>query len=117
MPKAFGAAKLVQQVAFDLRDTLSDGYGNVQAGDWREQFKDRAEFIPLRGGSETVMQNRLEGHPSVICRLRKHAKSEQVNTDWRMRDTRTGTIYNVRSVTADLSRSLIDLLCEANVGG
>lgn len=117
MAKAFGAAKLIELVAFDQRDRLDDGYGNKTAGEWREIFRDRAAFITLKGGSETVMQRRLEGHPSVICRLRRHAQSEAVATDWRMRDTRTGTIYNVRAVTADLSRALIDVLCEANVGG
>lgn len=117
MPKNFGAAKLLQSVAFDRRDTLDDGYGNRRAGDWVEQFSDRAQYILLKGGSETVMQSRLEGHPSVIVRLRRSANSMAVQTDWRMRDQRTGTAYNVRSVTADPSRALVDVLCEANVGG
>lgn len=116
MPKGFGAAKLVQLVAFDQRAAADDGYGNIISGDWVERHRARAEFINLRGGSEAIMQGRLEAHPSIIMRIRVCPAAMAIREDWRARDIRRGTVYNVRSSTNDNSRSVIDLLCEANVG-
>lgn len=116
MPKGFGAANLVELVAFEMRAPEQDGYGNTIAGDWSEQYRSRVEFIHLRGGSEAVMQGRLEAHPSIIMRVRRCAETLAIREDWRARDIRRGTIYNVRSVTNDNSRAVLDLLCEANVG-
>lgn len=116
MPKKFGAGQLYERMAFDERQPLDDGYGNTIAGDWVEQFQSRVEFIPLKGGSEVVMQARLESHPSIIVRIRKSSLSLRVKEDWQARDVRRGTIYNVRSIVNDNSRALIDILCEANIG-
>lgn len=115
MPKKFGAGRLNELVAFDKRQQADDGYGNEIAGDFQEQFRHPAEFIHLKGGSETVMQARLDSHPSVIMRVRKCAQTQQIEVDWQARDVRRGTAYNVRSITEDPSRALLDILAEANV--
>lgn len=117
MPKRFGAASLVEHIAFESRAALDDGYGNTIAGDWTERYRCRAAFISIKGGSEIVMQARLEDHQSVIMRVRRCTEAEAIQVDWRARDLRAGRLYNIRSMTNDNSRSLIDLLCEANVGG
>lgn len=116
MPKRFGAGKLVESIAFDKRTAVDDGFGNVTAGPFVEQFKTRAEFIVLKGGTEAVMQARLESHPSIIVRVYRSSFTLSVREDWQARDVRRGTIYNVRSIVNDNSRAVIDILCEANVG-
>jgi hypothetical protein len=116
MPSKFGAGKLVELMAFDERQPLDDGYGNTVAGPWVERFQCRAAFIHLKGGNETVMQARLESHPSIIVRVRKSSASSVVRENWQARDVRRGTIYNVRSIVNDNSRAVLDILCEANVG-
>lgn len=117
MPKKFGGGQLVESIAFDERLAVDDGFGNTITGDWTERYKCRASFINIKSGSEAVMQARLEGHPTVIMRVRRSAEAELIDTDWRARDLRSGAIYNVRSMTNDNSRAVIDILCEANVGG
>ncbi len=117
MPKRFGAASLVESIAFESRQPLDDGYGNTIAGDWTERYRCRAAFISIKGGTEVVMQARLEDHQNVIMRVRRCSEAEAIAADWRARDLRSGRLYNIRSMTNDNSRALIDILCEANVGG
>lgn len=114
MPSKFGAGQMVELVAFDMRELVDDGYGNVVAGDWQEQFRERAKFLFLRG-SETVMAGRLQSQEAIIVQVHASSRSRQISTDWQMRDVRRGDAYNVRSVEEDKSRLLIDLLCESNV--
>jgi hypothetical protein len=103
-----------QRVAFDARQAIDDGYGNVVAGDWQEQFRCRAEFMFARG-SEEVMAARLEGRSPMLVRIYRSSASEAITTDWQMRDLGDGEAYNVRDVTWDNSRAVIDLLVEGGV--
>ena len=114
MPAKFGAGQLDQLVAFDRREIVDDGYGNLVAGDWQEQFQHRAKFIHLRA-SETVMAGRLESHGSIIMQVRVSADTRQIGVDWQARDVRRGTAYNIRDVQQDKSRAIFDLLAESNV--
>lgn len=114
MPAKFGAGQLIERVAFDKREMIDDGYGNIVAGDWQEQFQHRAKFIYLRG-SETVMAGRLESRESIIMQVRVCDDTEQIDTDWQARDVRRGTLFNIRTVEVDRSRALVDLLCEQGV--
>jgi head-tail adaptor len=114
MPAKFGAGQLIELVAFDTRATVDDGYGNEVAGDWAEQFRERAKFIFLRG-SETVMAGRLASTEAIVVQVWACDRTRQISTDWQMRDVRRGDAYNVRSVEEDKSRQVIDLLCESNV--
>ena len=114
MPAKFGAGQLIERVAFDQRAAVDDGYGNIVAGDWQQQFEIRAKFIYLRG-SETVMAGRLESRESIIMQVRVCADTKRIDTDWQARDVRRGTAYNIRTVEEDKSRQIIDLLAEMNV--
>lgn len=108
-----GAGLLQERVAFDKRSEATDEYGNYVAA-WVEQFSTRAQFIPLRG-TESVMAARLENRQPVIVRIRRSAAAELVDNDWRMRDLRTGEEYQIRTVTPDVSRGMIDILTETGV--
>ena len=114
MPAKFGAGQLIERIAFDKREEIDDGYGNVVSGDFVEQFQHQAKFIQLRA-SETVMAGRLESHPTLIMQVRACADTRQVGTDWRIRDIRRNVAYNIRDISEDKSRALLDLLAEANV--
>jgi Phage head-tail joining protein len=114
MPAKFGAGQMIELVAFDRREMIDDGYGNIIAGDWQEQFQHRAKFIYLHG-SEAVMQGRMESRESIIMQVRICDETRLIDTDWQARDVRRGTFFNVRTVEEDKSRSLIDLLCEQGV--
>lgn len=110
----FGAGKLIERVAFEQREPVDDGYGNEISGDWKERFQDRAAFVYSRG-SETVMAGRLQNRAPMIVRVRVSKLTNTVGTDWRIRDVRRGTSYNVRDITHDNSRAILDMLVESNV--
>ena len=114
MPAKFGAGQLIERVAFDQREAVDDGYGNIIAGDWQQQFETRAKFIYLRG-SETVMAGRLESRELLIVQVRVCADTRRIAPDWQVRDVRRGTAYNVRTIEEDKSRAIVDLLVESGV--
>lgn len=115
MAKGFGAAALIERVAFDERAVVDDGFGNVISGDWVEQFQCRASFVQLRA-SETVMAGRLDSHASIIIQVRRAASTtEMIDTDWQVRDLRAGTAFNIREIHKDDSRGLLEILAESNV--
>jgi SPP1 family predicted phage head-tail adaptor len=113
MPKNSGAGQLYQRVAFDKETTGSDGYGGTVTG-WAEQFQCRAGFTHLRGG-ESVMAARLEGTHSIVMRVRASTQTRAVTTDWRVRDARSGTIYNIRDITPSDDRAFLDVLVQSGV--
>lgn len=113
MAKKLGAGDLYYRVAFDRRQDLNDGYGNFVAG-WQEQFQCRAAYRHLRGG-EGVMASRLEGKHTQVITVRASSQTWQITTDWRVRDVRTGEVFNIRDVTVETDRAFIGLLCERGV--
>jgi len=108
------AGELRERVAFERREDVDDGYGNVN-GQWVEQFVTAARIQPLKGG-EAVQADRLAGKQPVIIRVRYAEATNAVDTSWRARNTRTGTVYNLRSAAnMDEHRRYIDFLAEAGV--
>jgi SPP1 family predicted phage head-tail adaptor len=100
-------------VAFDKKGTASDGLGGT-GGAWAEQFQRRAGFTHLRGG-EKVLAARLEGTHTLVIRVRSSTGTRTVTTDWRVRDVRTGTAYNIRDITPTEDRMFLDILAQSGV--
>lgn len=107
------AAQFHSMLAFDKRAPVDDGYGNTVGG-WVEQFQTHAAVTFLRGG-ETVMAARLESRSPAVIRLRASANAALLSGDWRARDMRNGTTFNIRQVTRDPTRSFVDCLAETGV--
>ena len=108
-----GAGLLYERVAFDKRIDEVDDSGNY-VGAWVEMFTTRAQFIWLRG-SEAVTAERLQSRQPLIVRIRKSAAALLVDADYRLRNMRTGHEYQIRTVTPDVSRGMIDIMAEAGV--
>lgn len=112
-----GAGSLNQKVAFEVRvegnpDAPRD-LGNRRLG-WVEQFVCYAAFQHLTGG-EAVIAARLQGRHMQIIRVRASSRTRRISADWRARDARRGTTFNIRDVVESVDRQWIDLLCEAGV--
>jgi SPP1 family predicted phage head-tail adaptor len=107
------AGTLYERVAFDMPTQFPDGLGGTEEG-WSEQFTAFANFKYLRG-TETVMAARLTGRQPVVVTIRQSDAARLVTTDWRMRDARRGTVYNVRGVTPTDDRAYLEILCESGV--
>lgn len=107
------AGDLYYRVAFDERSDVADGMGNTRA-DWVEIFQCRAAYRHLRGG-ETVLAGRLEGRHVQVIWVRASSETRQVTTDWRVRDARSGTHFNIRDITHETDRQWISMLVEKGV--
>lgn len=107
------AGKLRERFAFSSPVSASDGYGGVTDG-FQDQFTLWARRRFLRG-SEAVQAARLEGRQPAILTVRRSSQSEQIGTDWRATDTRTGAVFNIRSFEPSEDHASIDMLVEAGV--
>lgn len=111
------AGKYRYRVAFDAPTQTQDGSGGTEAG-WTAvgtgSFLCWADFRYLRGG-ETVQAARLSGRQPAVVTIRRNSVSAAVTPAWRMRDLRSGVIYNVRSIVPTDDRARLELLCESGV--
>jgi head-tail adaptor len=113
MAKDHSAGQLYFKVAFDERQDLDDGAGNVTSG-WIERFQFRAGYIDLRGG-EAVIASRLQRQHTLVVFVRASSQSRLITPDWRIRETRDGRIFNIRDITITPDRAWIDFLCQSGV--
>lgn len=113
MANKITAGDLYYRVALDKREDVSDGAGNT-VGKFVEQFQCRAAYRHLRGG-ESVMASRLQGHHVQVITVRASSQARLVTTDWRVRDVRNGTAFNIREITHEVDRQFISFLCESGV--
>lgn len=107
------AGELFENVAFEKKNTVSDGGGGTRS-EWVEQFTRRAGYVHLRGG-ETVMAGRLQGKHTQVIKVRASSDVSLVNTDWRIKDKRTGEVYNIRDREPDVDRAYVHFTCERGV--
>lgn len=108
-----GAGQLRERVAFDAPVVDADGIqtGWAAPGVATERW---AEFIYQRG-SESVDAARLSGKAIYKLRLHQSSAARGISTDWRMRDLRRGTEYQVREVDAISDRRWIYIVVESGV--
>lgn len=114
MARKPSASSLFEHVAFESPVPVSgDGGGGVLNG-FTRQFYERAEFIHIRG-SESVLANRLEGRHVQVIRVRSSQASRAATTDWRIVNTRTSEVFNIRDITPTVDRGFLDCLAERGV--
>lgn len=113
MSKTKHAGALNFRVTFEQKSQVSDGGGGT-TGEFQEQFRCFANIIHQRGAEE-VMAGRLAGRSTVIIAVRRSSHHVPVTNEWRVRDEREGTIYNIRSITPSADRMWLDYLCESGV--
>lgn len=108
------SGELHHRVALDKRGPAAEpDYGNTE-GDFVEQFKVSAAFRP-RGGSEAVVAARLEGRNVLGVYVRSSSETRQIESDWRLRDLRTGEVYAVKIVDAVTNRHWVYMEVQTGV--
>lgn len=112
------AGKLWHWLQFEARaEPVDDGYGNTISGVWTEQFTVHAGLQFLRG-SEQVIAARLEGRSPVVILLRSSQNARRITHEWRAKDLRTGTIYQIKeSPRPSADRAFVEMLAESGVAG
>ncbi|KAB2771014.1 phage head closure protein [Brucella anthropi] len=108
------ANALRDRVRLEKREEVDDGYGNTY-GQWVAQFERDACILPSKGG-ETVIASRLQEVQPALILVRYDAETATITAAWRLIETRSGTVYNIRT-SADMERRgrFITMLCESGV--
>jgi len=108
------ASDLRDRVSLEKREEIDDGYGGV-VGQWVTQFERNACILLSKGG-ETVIAARLQSVQPALIIVRYDAETAAITAAWRLIETRSGTVYNIRTV-ADMERRgrFITMLCESGV--
>lgn len=102
--------------AFELRPLTSDGYGNTEAVAFEERFRVHGQLMPRLGG-ETVMASRLSGSQPATIKLRSSPQLREVTPEWRIRDVKSGAVYNIRSIANPDQRDReLEFLCDTGTG-
>lgn len=98
------AGDLRARIGFYKRDTVGvDSPPSPDYGAGETEFAGDAEFtcsanIKPRLGGESVLASRLTGVNLVNITVRQSSMTRLVDTGWRAKDERSGTIYNIRSI-------------------
>lgn len=108
-----GAGELKELIAFDARSEAETSYG-VTIGEWDEQFRVASGFTYLQGG-EDVMAQRIQGTQPIVIKVRDSYDTRQITTEWRARDVRRSTVFNIRGVKPSKDRGYLDILVLAGV--
>ena len=112
MPRA---RQLRERIAFDQRAAVADSLGSVE-GDFVQRFI-CAAGVQAKFGGEAVTAARLASQQPVVITVRQSSQTLQVKADWRARDVRDGTIYNIRSIAdPDGDGAWLEMLCQSGAG-
>lgn len=104
------AGRLRERVAFEVRTDVDDGMGNTQSGDFAEVYRCAAQITPKMGG-ETVMASRLTGTQPMLITVRMCQALRGIGSDWRLRDVRSGVVYNIKSFSnPDEKKQYLEML-------
>ena len=109
------ASDLRDRVRLEMREEVDDGWGGTAPGDWAAQFERNACILLSKGG-ETVIAARLQSVQPALIIVRFDTETATITPTWRLIETRSGTVYNIRTA-ADMERRrrFITLLCESGV--
>ncbi len=112
MADRISAGSLYHSVTFSVMTEVPDGNNGFDLVP--VDFTTRAHIRFLRGG-ETVQAARLQGKQPVVVTVRRSSKTLQVTPDAKMKDARTGVLYNIRAVVPTENRQFIEITAESGV--
>src|SRR6056297_1375630 len=92
------AGRLTERVAFDAPSGSTDAFGG-EAEAWTAGDPVAAQWIYGKG-DESVQAARQAGRKAYKIKVRSSAAMRAVTTDYRMRDVRDGTEWNITEVDA-----------------
>jgi len=109
MPTRSGAGSLNSRVEFQQPVLQEDGHGGTIVG-WEAVFTEPGRLTPRIGGEDVVGQ-RLQGKQPYILRVRSSTRTRAVKTEWRVVNSRSGSVYSIKSATnLDERNAYVDLL-------
>jgi len=107
------AGALTERVAFDAPSGGTDAFGGTTEA-WTEHHVCAAQWTYGKG-DESVQAAREAGRKAYKVRVRSSSQTRAVTTDYRLRDTRRGTTWNITEVDAVTDRQWVHLVVEGPV--
>jgi len=107
------AGALTERVAFDEPTGGTDAFGGTTEA-WTERHVCAAQWTHGKG-DEGVQAAREAGRQAYKVRVRSSAATRAVTTDYRLRDTRRSTTWNIVDVDAVTDRAWVHLVVEGPV--
>jgi len=107
------AGTLSERAAFDELVLTDDAHGGQERG-WVERHVCAAEFRYQRG-AEAEVAGTLTGTARFKVKIRSCAVARQITPEWRMRDARSGVMFNIREVDAISDRSFVWIIVDGGV--
>ena len=98
----------------DVNPDYPDDLGDVQSR-FVKQFTVWAK-VQAKFGGEAVIAARLTGQQPVTIMVRQSSQTNQIETDWQARDSKSGEIYAIRSIVdPDDMRQYFEILTQTGV--
>lgn len=101
---------LTERVAFDEPTGGTDAFGGTIEA-WTEHHVCAAQWVYGRG-DESVQAAREAGRKAYKIKVRSCAATRALTTDYRMRDVRRSTVWNIVEVDAITDRAWIYIVVE-----
>jgi SPP1 family predicted phage head-tail adaptor len=107
------AGDLRERVELQALVTVSDGAGGSTQS-WETVLTAAAAIKVLKAGEE-VMQGRLASEQTLVVTLRWQPALADALTTWKLKNVRSGKLYNIKSITPDVRKAWVDILCQTDV--
>jgi len=107
------AGALTERVAFDAPSGSTDAFGGTSEA-WTDGDPVAAQWIYGKG-DESVQAARQAGRKAYKIKVRSSAATRAVTENYRMRDTRRGTVWNITEVDAISDRASVFIVVEGPV--
>lgn len=104
------AGPLTEAVAFDEPTGSTDAFGGQSIG-WTEHHACRAQWVYGKG-DEVLQAARNAGRKVYKVKVRSSVKTRAITEEYRMRDTRRSTVWNITEVDAITDRAWVYLSVE-----
>ncbi|KRQ03081.1 phage head closure protein [Bradyrhizobium manausense] len=106
------AGNLTEKVTLLALVTVPDGAGGSTQS-WEPQLTARAEIRVLKSG-EAILAGRLQGVETFVATVRYQAAMAAANSTSRLRNERTGKVFNISAITPDQRLQWVDILCQSD---
>ena len=104
------AGALTERVAFDAPSGSTDAFGGTSEA-WTDGDPVAAQWIYGKG-DESVQAARQAGRKAYKIKVRSSAATRAVTEDYRMRDVRRGTTWNVVEIDTITDRAWVHVTVE-----
>ena len=108
------AGRLNRSITIERRGATDDGYGNTVSDAWAAVISNEpAEIRPMRG-AEGIEAAKIEARGLFEVRVRYSSRTVQITPSDRIRNARTGDLYNVDYIEQpDMRGKYLRIVCRS----